>query len=125
MKSNTLNLIIFTITTTMIAFVSFITIEIYNTTVHDSVDAKEELNVNNTKLYYSPDGKYLAFTDNYKLKIFEVKSTKKIQEFSINGDPGIVFSPDSKSIAFIGSNKIVKMFNLVSGKDAKTFDIGL
>lgn len=81
-------------------------------------------------LAYSPDGKLLAVgggaaTEDGELKLFDTTSAKLLVEIKPSHSDtvfGIAFSPDGKLLASAGADKFVKVWDVPSGKFAKSFE---
>jgi WD40 repeat protein len=81
-------------------------------------------------LAFSPDGKRLATgggapTEEGEIKVFDVASGRPVLDIK-NGHSdtvfGVAFSPDGKRLATAGADKLVKVFELPSGKLLKSFE---
>jgi hypothetical protein len=122
MKQNTLNIILFTITSIVLIFVVLISFwiqeDINEQKIEPKTIEKPEVNLN-----YTPDSKYLAITESNKLMVFEIKSGKKILEIGVKGQPDLVFSPDSSTVSFIDVGKKIKVINLNQKNSIKTIEI--
>jgi WD40 repeat protein len=80
-------------------------------------------------LAFSPDGKLLATgggapTDEGELKVFDAAGKLAFEIKSAHSDTvfGVAFSPDGKLLASAAADKFVKVFEVPSGKMARSFE---
>jgi len=104
-------------------------------TIWDTETGKIAIRIGNladrvSALAYAPDGKLLAVgggaaTEDGELKLFDPASGKLVVEIKPSHSDtvfGVAFSPDGKLLAGAGADKFVKVWDVPSGKFAKSFE---
>jgi WD40 repeat protein len=101
-------------------------IRLCSVTTGEGVQALERHQEEITSVVFSPDGKMLASTSNSdrSVRLWDPATGKEIRRIDVKAageNLWVVFSPDSKYLAFYGDTEAIRLWEVATGKEVARF----